>query len=195
MPFLFLFLLFLVPALEVSVLMRVSDALGGWNTFALVILTAAVGVSLVRSQGVATLMSVQRKLATGEMPGQEIVEGMMLALAGILLFIPGFITDFIGLLLLTPFTRAPIAAFTLKRLQLRVVSSRFGQNGQGPFANGPFGQQGQDPFQSSEHSSKDGDIIDGEYERKPDEVKPESRLHDGDKSSDKDEDDNEQSKR
>ncbi len=165
MPFLFIFLLFLVPAVEVSVMMRVSDAVGGWNTFALVILTAAVGVSLVRSQGLVTLMSVQRKLATGEVPGQEIVEGMMLALAGVLLFIPGFVTDLVGLLLLTPFTRAPIAAFVLKRLQLNVVTSRFSQS------NNPFGQG---PFQRPK--PEDDNVIDGEYERKPDpsEKRPES---------------------
>ena len=178
MPFFFLFLLFLVPALEVSVLMRVSDALGGWNTFALVILTAAVGVSLVRSQGLATLMSVQRKLATGEMPGQEIVEGMMLALAGVLLFIPGFVTDLLGLLLLTPFTRAPIAAFVLKRLQLNVVSSRFGQGG-------AFGPQGRNPFQQppASDSQNDGDIIDGEYEYKhdPSDKRPESHQLEGER--------------
>ncbi|WP_417761655.1 FxsA family protein [Shewanella sp.] len=161
MPFLFIFLLFLVPAVEVSVMMRVSEALGGWNTFALVILTAAVGVSLVRSQGIVTLMSVQRKLATGEVPGQEIVEGMMLALAGVLLFIPGFVTDLVGLLLLTPFTRAPIAALVLKRLQLKVVTSRFSH------ANNPFAQP---------PKPEDEDVIDGEYERKPDpsDKRPES---------------------
>ena len=53
--------------------------------------TAVLRVSLVRSQGLSTLMQVQQKLARGEAPGQEIVEGMMLAMAGILLVIPGFV--------------------------------------------------------------------------------------------------------
>ncbi|KFZ38969.1 hypothetical protein HR45_00775 [Shewanella mangrovi] len=175
MPFLFLLLLFLVPAMEVSLMMRVSEVIGGWNTLALVILTAVVGVSLVRSQGIVTLMSVQRKLAYGEVPGQEIVEGMMLALAGVLLLIPGFMTDLIGLLMLTPFTRAPIAKLVLKRLQLQVVTSRFGQ-GNNPFSQGPFQGDFSRPRQ-------DDDVIDGEYERKPDEVSPEARLKD-DKATD-----------
>ncbi|QSX32955.1 FxsA family protein [Shewanella avicenniae] len=169
MPFLFLVLLFLVPAVEVSLMMRVSEVLGGWNTLALVVLTAVVGVSLVRSQGVVTLMSVQRKLAYGEVPGQEIIEGMMLALAGVLLLIPGFMTDLIGLLMLTPFTRAPIAKMLLKRLQLQVVTSRFGQ-GNNPFSQGPF-----NPSDFS-RPRQDDDVIDGEYEHKAEEVKPESRL-------------------
>lgn len=107
MPFLIMFIIFvLIPVVELSVLIRVGEVLGSWNTVALVILTAVVGVSLVRSQGLSTLMSVQKKLAAGEAPGQEIVEGMMLAMAGILLLIPGFVTDLIGLILLTPITRA-----------------------------------------------------------------------------------------
>lgn len=162
-------------------MMRVSEVIGGWNTFALVILTAVVGVSLVRSQGVATLMSVQRKLAYGEVPGQEIIEGMMLALAGVLLLIPGFMTDLIGLLMLTPFTRAPLAKLLLKRLQLQVVTSRFSQSGN-PFTQGSFTQE------DFSRPKQDDDVIDGEYERKPDpsEKRPESHQideqpHDEDK--------------
>ncbi|QIR13396.1 FxsA family protein [Shewanella aestuarii] len=163
--FFILFLLFIiVPAMELSVLIQVGDALGVWPTIGLVFFTAIVGVSLVRSQGLNTLMSVQQKLARGEVPGQEIVEGMMLAVAGVLLLIPGFVTDFIGLLLLTPITRAPIAAFMYKRMQMRVVANgSFGQ--QGPFNQGPFNQSpfGQNPF---ENRDKDGNVFEGDFEHK-----------------------------
>lgn len=119
--FFIIFLLFvLIPVIELSVLIRVGEVLGTWTTIGLVLFTAVLGVSLVRSQGLSTLMQVQQKFARGEAPGQEIVEGMMLAMAGILLVIPGFVTDAIGLLLLTPFTRRPIAALLFKRMQLRV---------------------------------------------------------------------------
>ena len=95
--FLILFLIFvLIPVVELSVLIRVGEILGTWTTIGLVLFTAVLGVSLVRSQGLSTLMQVQQKLARGEAPGQEIVEGMMLAMAGVLLVIPGFVTDFIG---------------------------------------------------------------------------------------------------
>jgi len=115
--FFIIFLLFvLIPVIELSVLIRVGEVLGTWTTIGLVLFTAVLGVSLVRSQGLSTLMQVQQKLARGEAPGQEIVEGMMLAMAGILLVIPGFVTDAIGLLLLTPFTRRPIAALLFKRM-------------------------------------------------------------------------------
>ncbi len=135
MPFLIMFIIFvLIPVVELSVLIRVGEVLGSWNTVALVILTAVVGVSLVRSQGLSTLMSVQKKLAAGEAPGQEIVEGMMLAMAGILLLIPGFVTDLIGLILLTPITRAPLARYFYQRMQLKVVAGAQFRAGANPLS-------------------------------------------------------------
>ncbi|WP_153916476.1 FxsA family protein [Shewanella sp. TC10] len=173
-----LFLVFiLVPAIELSVLISVGDVFGALNTVALVFLTAIVGVSLVRSQGLSTLMSVQSKLERGEAPGKEIVEGMMLAAAGLLLLFPGFVTDFIGLLLLTPFTRSPIASYIFKRMQMRVVAGGGfkggfqGQAGQNPFGGqSPFGQNQQNPF------NQDGNTFDGDFERKfdPNDLTPES---------------------
>ncbi|WP_285163423.1 FxsA family protein [Shewanella goraebulensis] len=166
-----LFLVFiLVPAIELSVLISVGDVFGPLNTVALVFLTAIVGVSLVRSQGLSTLMSVQSKLERGEAPGKEIVEGMMLAAAGLLLLFPGFVTDFIGLLLLTPFTRSPIASYIFKRMQMRVVAGGGFKGGfQGQAGQSPFGNQG--PF-----GGQDGNTFDGDFERKfdPNDLTPET---------------------
>ncbi|MFQ6372673.1 FxsA family protein [Shewanella sp. YIC-542] len=172
--FLLLVLLIVLPMVELSILMQVGDVLGSFNTIALVILTAVVGVSLVKSQGLSTLMVVQRKLSHGEAPGPEIVEGMLLALAGILLVIPGFATDFIGLIFLTPVSRQLIAKFLFKRMQLRVVMSNYRRP--------PFGQQPPE--------NKSGDVIDGEYEHKPDpsDKRPESHQL-SDDHSDNHEDD------
>jgi UPF0716 protein FxsA len=181
--FLILLLVFIiVPALELSVLIQVGDAIGVWPTIGLVFFTAIVGVSLVRSQGLNTLMTVQQKMARGEAPGQEIVEGMMLAAAGVLLLIPGFVTDAIGLLLLTPFTRSPVAAFMYKRLQLRVMANGgvhggFGQQGpfnQGPFNQGPFGQKPFEPPRDKDNT------FEGDFEHKddPSQKRPESHQID-----------------
>lgn len=192
MFFILLIIFVLIPVIELNVLIRVGETLGSWTTVGLVIFTAVVGVSLVRSQGIHTLMQVQQKLARGEAPGQEIVEGMMLAMAGLLLLIPGFVTDFIGLLLLTPLTRAPIAAFLYKRMQVKVSQQGgfHGQFGQGPFgSNGAAG--GRSPFDRSPFDEQ-GNTFDGDYERKPD---PSDKLDeerqlgdkpDGDKASDED---------
>ncbi|MEL4440604.1 FxsA family protein [Shewanella algae] len=169
MPFLIMFIIFvLIPVVELSVLIRVGEVLGSWNTVALVILTAVVGVSLVRSQGLSTLMSVQKKLAAGEAPGQEIVEGMMLAMAGILLLIPGFVTDLIGLILLTPITRAPLARYFYQRMQLKVVA-------------GAQFRAGTNPFEPPHQRGQGGDVFEGEFERKadPSDKRPESHQLDG----------------
>ena len=165
---LFIILLFIViPVVELSVLIEVGEVLGSWNTVALVLLTAIVGVSLVKSQGLTTLMQVQEKMAKGEMPGKQIVEAMLLAVAGIMLFIPGFVTDFMGLLLLTPFTRSPIAVFMFKRMKLRMVNP-------GQFQSGFYQQQ--------RHSQKeDENVFDAEYEVKSDES---SQLHQKPESTD-----------
>lgn len=149
-----LFLIFIVvPVIEISILIEVGDQLGVLTTVALVILTAAIGASLVRSQGLQTLMSAQQKLQQGQEPGQEVIEGIMLAIAGVLLVTPGFATDILGLLVLTPMTRKPIANYFLSKM---IVKSAQGS---------PFGGQ---PFSGGfgANQEKDGDVIDGEFSRK-----------------------------
>ncbi|MCL1113810.1 FxsA family protein [Shewanella basaltis] len=170
MFFILLLIFVLIPVVELNVLIEVASAIGSWTTVGLVLFTAVVGVSLVRSQGLSTLMTVQQKLARGEAPGQEIVEGMMLAAAGVLLLIPGFVTDFIGLILLTPFTRAPIAKFLYKRMQLRMVTHGGFKAGFGP-GQGPFGQSG--PFGGQNPFEQNGNTFDGDFERKDEQ----SRSH------------------
>jgi len=164
MFFILLLIFVLVPVIELNVLIEVASSIGSWTTVALVLFTAVVGVSLVRSQGLSTLMSVQQKLARGEAPGQEIVEGMMLAAAGVLLLIPGFVTDFIGLILLTPLTRSPIAAFLYKRMQLRVVANGGFKPGFG--GQSPFGQSG--PIAGQKPFDQQGNTFDGDFEHKND---------------------------
>ncbi|GGI67080.1 membrane protein [Shewanella hanedai] len=167
MFFVFIAIFILVPVIELNVLIRVGESLGSWTTVGLVFFTAIVGVSLVRSQGISTLMQVQQKLARGEAPGQEIVEGMMLALAGLLLLIPGFVTDAFGLLLLTPITRTPLAGFLYKRMQLKAAANGGFQGGfQGGFRPGAGSPFGQDPFNRDSQNPQGGDTFDGDFEHK-----------------------------
>ncbi|WP_137224920.1 MULTISPECIES: FxsA family protein [Shewanella] len=190
MFFILLLIFVLVPVIELNVLIEVAGSIGSWATVGLVLFTAVVGVSLVRSQGLSTLMSVQEKLARGEAPGQEIVEGMMLAAAGVLLLIPGFVTDFIGLVLLTPFTRAPIAAFLYKRMQLRVIANGgfppgFGAGG----GQSPFGQSG--PFAGKGPFDQQGNTFDGDFESKDEQPRSHQIEYDNadaDRDIDKDDD-------
>jgi len=147
-----LFIIFIIiPVVEITVLIEVGEQLGAFPTVALVILTAAVGASLVRSQGLQTLISAQKKIQQGQQPGQEVIEGVMLAIAGIMLVTPGFVTDFLGLVLLLPISRQ----FFASKLLERIIIKNMAQQGQ-PF-NGGFSQQGQE---------QDSDIIDGEFVNK-----------------------------
>jgi len=101
-----LFALFiLVPLLELYVLIEVGSGIGGLSTIALCLLTAALGGFLIRWQGMSTLIDAQKRMAHGEIPAEHAFHGLMIALAGVLLFIPGFVTDTVGFLLLVPLLR------------------------------------------------------------------------------------------
>ena len=114
-----LFVLFIIiPIIEISVLMQVGELLGMWPTIGIVILSAWLGAKYVRQQGLATMQSVQAKMAQGEMPSSEIVTGLMLLVAGVLLVTPGFVTDIFGLSLLVPSVRQVIAASVQKHINV-----------------------------------------------------------------------------
>ncbi|WCE29535.1 FxsA family protein [Vibrio sp. SCSIO 43137] len=160
-----LLLLFIcVPIIEIGLFIQVGGFLGLWPTIALVLVTAFVGASLVRSQGLQTLMSVQGRLQQGEIPAQQILEGVMLAVAGVLLLTPGFMTDALGMLVLLPAPRARIAKELMKRVKVNSMSAG-GFHAHGGFGQSPFGQ---DPFQQR---GDENNTFEGEFERK-DENKP-----------------------
>jgi len=100
------FLLFIgVPLLELYVLIEVGAGIGGLPTIALCLLTAAIGGLLVRFQGLQTLFNAQKQLASGQIPADAGIHGIMIAAAGIMLFLPGFVSDGVGFLLLMPMVR------------------------------------------------------------------------------------------
>jgi UPF0716 protein FxsA len=115
-PFSLLLLLFLaIPLLEVMLLIRVGGIIGALPTVALVVLTAVIGVALLRRQGLATLQRVQQSVDAGRLPALEMVEGVGLLLAGAFLLTPGFVTDALGFALLVPALRRLLAAWVLRR--------------------------------------------------------------------------------
>ncbi|MCW4440107.1 FxsA family protein [Vibrio splendidus] len=164
-PILLLLFIF-VPIIEIGLFIQVGGFLGLWPTIALVLITAFVGASLVRSQGIQTLMSVQGRLQQGEMPAQQILEGVMLAVAGVLLLTPGFMTDALGMLVLLPAPRAMIAKKMMEKMVVTNMSGGFHAGGQAGFGQNPFGQ---DPFnRDPSDQSKDGNTFEGEFEKKDD---------------------------
>ncbi|MES0371058.1 MAG: FxsA family protein [Mariprofundaceae bacterium] len=102
----FVFALFiLLPLAELYLLIEVGSGIGGLSTIALCLLTAALGGILVRHQGMRTFVQAKELIDQGQPPAEQMLHGTMIALSGILLFIPGFITDLIGFLLLIPMIR------------------------------------------------------------------------------------------
>ncbi|AUH02295.1 FxsA family protein [Pectobacteriaceae bacterium CE70] len=97
-----LLLIFFFTYIEVSIFIRVAEVFGVAMTLLLVVFTSCVGVSLVRNQGMRTFLQMQQKLEAGESPAVEMVKSVSLVLAGFLLLLPGFFTDFLGLMLLLP---------------------------------------------------------------------------------------------
>lgn len=98
-----LFLLFaVIPFLEIYTLVTMGQAIGTWQTIALVLLTAAAGAYLAKMQGIATMVKIRDSLNMGLMPAEEMLDGVLILLASIVLVLPGFLTDLCGLVLLLP---------------------------------------------------------------------------------------------
>jgi len=118
MPLLFLIFL-LVPVLEIYLLIEIGSLIGAVWTVTAVVGTAALGAVLVRRQGLAALARFRSATQAGELPAVTIIEGLALLVAGALLLTPGFFTDLVGFLLLTP----PLRQFLVSRwLAGRVVT-------------------------------------------------------------------------
>lgn len=116
-PSALLFLAFiLVPLIEIGLFIEIGGYLGALPTIGLVVLTAVLGVSLLRLQGFVTLSRVRQKLDRGELPAIDLAEGLILLIAAVLLLTPGFFTDLIGFLCLVPALRRPAAIYILKFL-------------------------------------------------------------------------------
>jgi UPF0716 protein FxsA len=111
----FLFIFFvIVPLAEMLLLFEVADRIGSLTTLGMVVATAVIGVQILKRQGFSTLTRASQKLQSGQLPAQEIVEGMLLAAAGALLLTPGFITDTIGFVFLTGPLRRSIARSVIR---------------------------------------------------------------------------------
>jgi len=101
----FLLLLILFPAVEISLFLISSNIIGILPTMLVIVLTSALGAYFARKQGIEAFQKVQRDLQYGKMPGATIVDGFCILIGGLLLLIPGFLSDLIGAVLLIPMTR------------------------------------------------------------------------------------------
>ncbi len=129
-----LFLLFIVvPLIEIALFIKVGGWLGLWPTLAIVVLTALIGSSLLRAEGLATFTELKRRLARGEDPEVALAHGALILAAGLLLLTPGFFTDAIGFALLVPAVRSAVIRWALRRLTVVHFEARHGS----PHRHGP----------------------------------------------------------
>ncbi|MBJ8787993.1 membrane protein FxsA [Citrobacter freundii] len=137
--------IFLYVYIEISIFIQVAHVMGVLMTLILVIFTSVIGLSLVRNQGFKNFLLIQQKMAAGESPAAEMIKSVSLIIAGLLLVLPGFFTDFLGLLLLLP----PVQ----KHLTMKLLPHlRFSRMPGGGFSAGTGG----------------GETFDGEFQRKDD---------------------------
>jgi Protein affecting phage T7 exclusion by the F pla smid len=135
--FLILLLVFIVtPIAEIYLIVQVADVVGGLNTVALLILVSVIGAAMVKREGMGILARAQSELALGRVPGRELVDGLLVLFAGVLMLTPGFATDALGLSLLFPPTRALIRGVVSRGLSSRAASQQpvswhFGYRGGG----------------------------------------------------------------
>ncbi len=152
-------LFIIIPLIELYVIIAVGEEIGAFWTVILVLLTAVIGVNLLRMQGMNTLMRAQQNMAQGAIPAMEMIEGIALAVAGVLLITPGFITDSIGFLLLLPASRQAIIRYIVARSTVQTSFSA----GMGGFQSNSQQKPGSESADSK--PPKVGRTLEGEYRR------------------------------
>lgn len=116
-----LFLVFvIVPILEIYVAVQVGHAIGALNTVGLLLLLSLVGMWLTKREGLSVIARIRGRLETNQMPTNELIDGGLVLAGGLLLIVPGFVTDAFGLLLLFPPTRALARTILKRRFEARV---------------------------------------------------------------------------
>ena len=114
-----LFLAFtIIPVSEIYILIAIGGQIGILPSIGLVILTGIVGAGLARSQGLKTLGRIRDSFQQGVVPGEELLNALLIAIAGIVLLTPGFLTDAAGLFLLIPATRTLCREWLKRRIEL-----------------------------------------------------------------------------
>ena len=151
-----LILFILVPIIEIAAFIRVGEALGTSMTIFIVIVTAILGVTLLRQQGFRAWRDIQLSMAQGNIPAIEMAAGAQLLFAGGLLLTPGFVTDAVGFILMIPQVRRFLAKKMIKK---GILSARTNAS---DYSN----QQNHQAEQNSNTTLNQGRTVEGEFEKK-----------------------------
>ena len=115
-----LFLAFtLIPLVEIYLLIKLGQNFGAITSILLVIFTGILGAYLARMEGLRTLFRIQETMREGRIPGEELLDALLIAIAGVVLITPGFITDVVGFFLLFPFTRMLVKNWLKERMRAK----------------------------------------------------------------------------
>jgi len=121
-----LFSIILIPVIEIYLFIEIGSQIGAFNTISLIFITAIVGIYYAKYEGLNTFKSAFAQLLKNEIPAYELISGAAIAFAALLLIIPGFATDFVGFLLIVPFTRrALLNQFSKKISKKNVKKNNF----------------------------------------------------------------------
>jgi len=118
----FIVVFVIAPLIELVVFLQIASWIGLLNAVLLLLVVSVGGVLIVRHQGIGVYRRVRGQLREGIVPAVELVDGLLILIAGLLLIVPGFITDVIGLILLLPPTRAFVRKIVRRRFSVRVAS-------------------------------------------------------------------------
>lgn len=120
-----LFLAFtLIPFFEIYLLIKIGYYLGAFNTVVVVIVTGFLGAYLARHEGIRTMTRVRESLQRGELPADEMLDAVLIFIAGIVLLTPGFITDLAGVAILVPNTRSWLKRWLRRKLDQWISENR-----------------------------------------------------------------------
>lgn len=147
-------LFIVVPLIELYLIIEVGSRIGALWTVLIVIMTAVIGVQLLRLQGFNTLRRAQQNMSQGSLPAMEMMEGIVLAVGGTLLITPGFITDTLGFLCLIPATRRAMIRYFISKSSVQM--------------HGFHRQNFSDQHPHQGDSSRGGRTLDGEFHREDD---------------------------
>jgi UPF0716 protein FxsA len=157
-------ILFGIPIAEIALFIEIGDLIGLWATLGTILLTALIGTVLVRAQGMAVLTRIRTETEQGRLPVGDLVSGACLVVAGLLLVTPGFLTDFLGFVLLVPGLRLLIGSVLVRALIRKGGTVHFQS---GMHRTGPGGPG------SGHRGGYDDGTIDGDYTViDPDETEP-----------------------
>ena len=147
-----------IPILEIALFIEVGGSIGLWPTIFVMIITAMLGIILIRAQGLSLMQEVQKKILVNQLPVQEMFSGICLLISGVLLLIPGFFTDVLGFFLLIPSFRMVVS-----KLINKMVSGSKKGNFSSETKNKKDHINRFDIGDLGEHRST-GSVIDGNYE-------------------------------